>query len=259
MSNYEIKKADFEKQKNELKTFAEQQATSTELDKFSTDGQWSDFLTGGLAGLISGHKVTGEEMNSLVIKLQSCFAEINERDRKVIKEFGQVYETFEALDKGYIQGILIGVKSAEEASREAKQAQADIDDTIKALGITIDKLKSFKDQINSYEHLKDVDQIWEDLGNAENDLNTVSDKVEGIDKFVKEELKSLNKLKEKIGPLSLDLDKNEKKISEYETRLQEAENEKEKIVQRLNIAYVIAGSALGLTVVQIVLLLIGVL
>lgn len=160
---YSIQKTDFEKQKKELKKFAEQPATSTELDKFSTGGQWSDFWSGGLLGVLSGHKVTGEEINSLVVELQNCFAEINERDRKVIKEFGQVYETFEALDKGYIQGIVIGVKSAEKASQEAKEAQKDIDDTIKALQITINKLKDFKDEIKRYSHLNDIDSLWKDV------------------------------------------------------------------------------------------------
>ena len=89
MSEYSIVKTDFEKQKKELKDFAEQPATSTELDKFSTSGKFSDFLSGGLLGLID-HKVTGEEMNKLVTELQTCFAEINERDRKVIKVFNSI-------------------------------------------------------------------------------------------------------------------------------------------------------------------------
>lgn len=165
MSEYNIEKANFEKQKEELKTFAEQPATSTELDKFSTKGKFSDFLGGGLLGMLD-HKVTGDEMNEFVAELQKCFVEINERDKKVIKEFGQVYETFESLDKGYIQGILIGVKSAEEASREAKVAQKDIDDTIKALRLTVQKLQEFKKQINAYAHIKDVDEMWDSLNEA---------------------------------------------------------------------------------------------
>lgn len=169
-----IQKADFEKQKKELKAFAEQPATSTELDEFSTDVKLSDFLSDGLISLFNGHKVTGDELNKLVIKLQSCFAEINERDRKVIKEFGQVYETFEALDKGYIQGILIGVRSAERASQEAKDAQKDINDTIKALQITINKLKEFKSEINQYAHLKDIDGIWCDIQRFEIKLESIS-------------------------------------------------------------------------------------
>ena len=63
---YSIQKTRFEKQKKELKAFSEQPATSTELDKFSTDGQWSDFWAGGLAGVLSGHKVTGRLSKNLV-------------------------------------------------------------------------------------------------------------------------------------------------------------------------------------------------
>lgn len=177
MPEYSIEKTNFEKQKKELKKFADQPATSTELDKFSTGGQWSDFWSGGLAGVLSGHKVTGEEMNSLVTELQSCFAEINERDRKVIKEFGQVYETFEALDKGYIQGILIGVESAKHASEEAKAAQKDADDAIKALQKTISKLKQFKDEVNRHKHLKDVDEMWSDVHRIDGQIEEFSEKI----------------------------------------------------------------------------------
>lgn len=198
MPEYSIQKTDFEKQKKELKAFAEQPATITELDKFSTDGQWSDFWSGGLTGVLSGHKVTGEEMNSLVTKLQSCFVEINERDRKVIKEFGQVYETFEALDKGYIQGILIGVKSAEKASQEAKDAQKDIDDTIKALQITIDKLKEFKDEINRYAHLKDIDGIWNDIRQFETELESISKKIKSQGAALDKKISTLEQLKTRI-------------------------------------------------------------
>jgi hypothetical protein len=195
---YSIQKADFEKQKKELKAFAEQPATSTELDKFSTDGQWSDFWSGGLVGVLSGHKVTGEEINSLVTKLQSCFAEINERDRKVIKEFGQVYETFEALDKGYIQGILIGVKSAERASQEAKDAQKDINDTIKALQITINKLKEFKGEINRYAHIKDIDDIWCDIQRFQIELESISTELKTQGANLDKKISILEQLKIRI-------------------------------------------------------------
>jgi hypothetical protein len=228
---YSIQKTDFEKQKKELKTFAEQPATSTQLDKFDTDGKWSDFWSGGLPGVLSGHKVTGDEMNDLVTELQSCFKEINERDRKIIKEFGQVYETFEALDKGYIQGILIGVKSAEKASQEAKDAQKDIDDTIKALQITISKLKEFKDEVNRYKHLKDIDQLWGDIRQFETDLKNIS--------------KSLK-------------NNEANELYKYEERLQKSEDENLQLKNKVNVAYIIAGCSLGLSILQIILQLAGI-
>lgn len=188
MSDYSIAKADFEKQKAELKSFAEDLDESTELVKFSTDGNLFDFLSGGLWGLLD-HKVTGEEMNNFVANLQKCLVKINERERNVIKEFGQVYETFEVLDKGYIQGILIGVKSAEEASKEAKAAQKDIDNTIKALKLTVQKLQEFKNQVNNHVHLKDIDDMWRDLKSL----------IEYIDTFSLNLKKEYERLDQKIG------------------------------------------------------------
>lgn len=223
MSEYTIEKADFEEQKEKLKIFAEKPATSTQLDKFSTSGKLSDFLSGGLLGLID-HKVTGDEMNELVVKLQSCFVEINEREREVIKEFGQVYETFEALDKEYIESIIISVKSAEKASREAKAAQKDIDDTIKALQITISKLKEFRDEVNEYDHLKDIDEIW--------------NYYHYLDGYLKD--------------WSKNLDKKETGLTRQIAELSQLKN-------RVNIAWIIAGSALGVSVIQIILLFMGIL
>ncbi len=198
MAGFEIERANFEKKKNELKKFAEQKATNTELSGVETDGQWSDFWSGGIPGWLSGHKVTGDELNSLVTKLQNCFVEVNERERKVVKEFGQVYETFEALDKGYIQGILISVKSAEKASSEAKAAQKDIDDTINALQITVDKLKNFKEEINGYSHLEDIDEIWTDVQRFDKSLRELSNKSKEQNKNLSAKVSDLLKFKKNI-------------------------------------------------------------
>lgn len=322
VTEYNIEKTNFEKKKNQLKTFADQTPASPELDKFSTDGNLSDFLTGGLFGLME-HKVTGEELNNLVTELQACLAECNERDRTLIKEFGQVYETFEALDKDYIQGILIGVKSAEKASAEAKTAQKDINDTIKALQITINKLKEFKDEIKRYSHLKDIDDMWDDIFQLDKDLNDLSEKVKeqnfesskkiiGLNRFKNKlekydhihdvddmwndiygtdgKLEQLSKkhkeissyLTEKIGELTewrdrieqcehiQDIEENidnkssrisniGEPLSNHEERLEFYERENSQLKKHINFAYIIAGSSLGISIIQIIMLLIGVL
>ena len=265
MPRYTIQKTDFEKQKKKLKAFSEQPATSTELEKFSTGGQWSDFLSGGLIGGLCGHKVTGEEINDLVTKLQSCFAEINERDRKVIKEFGQVYETFEALDKGYIQGILIGVKSAEKASQEAKDAQKDINDTIKALQITINKLKEFKSEINQYAHLKDIDDIWCDMQRFEIELEIISaelntqgvkigyfNDIDAEGEFSHGLIRNIEATDNKVLTV-------EKNIQKYGERLQKAEDENVQLKRKINTAYIVAGGAIVLSAIQLILQLAGIL
>ncbi len=303
MPEYSIEKTNFEKQKKELKEFANQPATSTELDKFSTGGQWSDFWSGGFPGVLSGHKVTGEEMNRLVTELQSCFAEINERDRKVIKEFGQVYETFEALDKGYIQGILIGVESAKHASEEAKAAQKDADDAIKALQITISKLKQFKDEVNRHKHLKDIDEMWSDVHRIDGQIEEISEKVdtyepqiEALSKKIDDTISGIqehinalteyNDNLEKIEHLSdidslwTDVDDEweyshslGKEVETLSGKTSEIENnvaglkdiiatlDKENIElkNKIKIAIVVAGGALGFFVLQLILSAMGIL
>lgn len=160
MPEYSIQKTDFEKQKKEL---SEKHAISTKLDKVSVDWRWSDFWSGG-------HKVTGEEFNSLVIKLQSWFVEISERERENNKEFIQIRERLYAFYEEFKQDVITSAKTAteankqaEEARKEAEEAQKQIDDIIERLQITINKLKKFKDEINQYEHIKDIDNLWCDI------------------------------------------------------------------------------------------------
>lgn len=231
---YGIEKVNFEKQKEELKEFIEQPVVSTELDTFATSGKMSDFLSGGLVGVLSGHKVTGEELNSFVTKLQRCFVEINERNRKVIKGFGQIYETFEALDKGYIQGILIGVKSAEKASQEAKNAQKDVDDTIKALQGTINKLKEFKDEVGRYSHLKDIDKIWNDILQLDRNLKIISKKIEEQETTLNKRIAELNQFRTKIekqahindiDDIWIDIKSSNLKVEEISTNLKRLSND----------------------------------
>ena len=45
---------------------------------------------------------------------------------KLIKEFGQVYSALEALDKDYIQAILISIKATEETSEGIQKTQEQI-------------------------------------------------------------------------------------------------------------------------------------
>ncbi|MDE7088776.1 MAG: hypothetical protein K2O54_01520, partial [Prevotella sp.] len=201
--------------------------------------------------------VTGEELNNLVVELQSCFAEINERDRKLTKEFGQVYETFEALDKGYIQGILIGVKSAEKASQEAKEAQKDIDDTIEALQKTITKLKEFKDEVNKNMHLDDIDQMWSDILQ----INSFIVKLKEL-----EHISDIDTVWEYSHSIGANTENLSNKLSEAEAEIKRCkeslvlhENEKTHMKQRINIAYIVAGSAMAISIIQMCLLFVGVL
>lgn len=236
MQEYSLAQADFDEQKRKIKEFAEQPATSTELGKFNTNGQFDDFLIGGIPGLLAGHKVTGKEINELVAELQSCFAEINERDRKVIEEFGQIYKTFEALDKGYIQGIIASVKSAEYASKEAKNAQKDIDDTFQLLQKVVSKLIQFKDDMKSHKHLDDIDDMWLDIqrinGQVGYNCTKIDDIICEMQKYNSDVEKTVVSLKDSVTSLN---------------------KENLALKNKIKIAFAIAASAVGLSVIQLVL------
>lgn len=113
MADIQISKRNFEIAKNRIKSFANNTPSSVQLPTLEEKGgifNWFD------------KTVTGVEMNDITRKIQSVFIQQNTHIRKVYQEFGTLYNTFETLDKEYIQGIINSVKEAEEASKKAEEA-----------------------------------------------------------------------------------------------------------------------------------------
>lgn len=135
MPNLPIKCSSFELNKEKIKKFSANLPRPIEL-KAVAEKRFCIF----------DHNVTGKEFNSLIQDLQKALCDSNEVDRKIIKEFASIYNTFESLDKGYIQGICASVASAEESSQQAlvayekaRLAQDRIKITMKALQDTAEK------------------------------------------------------------------------------------------------------------------------
>ncbi len=145
---------DFEEAKGKIKQFTDQMPSNPTFRPFP--------VAGGLFNWFP-HNVTGDELNSFVKSLEKHMIDFNRNQIAFLKEFGHVYEAFESLDRDYIQAILIAVKSAEKASTEAKDAQRDIDITVDRLCQTVESYKRFKSKVESYEHLEDTDQMWNEL------------------------------------------------------------------------------------------------
>lgn len=139
-----IKNEKFEINKERIKAFSNSLPHPIRLEAVEENGglfNWFD------------HNVTGKELNSLITNLQRAFRQNNEVNKDIIKEFRTVYNTFESLDKGYIQGILASTVSASEASQQAESAskqaleawgkarvaQERIDTTMKALQDAVEK------------------------------------------------------------------------------------------------------------------------
>lgn len=141
-----IKPHNFNRAKSSIQQFASTVPDEITLQEFEVDcwhGLWD-------------HKVTGQEMNNYSLQVQNQFIRTNETLRSVFYEFSDVYDAFEALDKDYIQGILIAIREAEEASEQALQASEQAlnasDEnkrTIEALKKTIEKIKEIKKDVSS--------------------------------------------------------------------------------------------------------------
>jgi hypothetical protein len=191
MGELVIKFHDFEKAKNEIKEFSEHTATDFDLhmvDDTKSGGEfWGDIFLG--RGLGRSHKVNGEELNNLISEVQTHLIDINSTQVKLIKEFGQVFSALEALDKDYIKAILISIKATEETSQSIKEKQIQIDKIVVNQKKTLEKLLKFKQKLDSYEHLNDIDKIWRDCQSWYKEIKTLFKSVDLATESSKESAK----------------------------------------------------------------------
>lgn len=113
MNKLTIQKSKFDDEKNKIKAFAQNLPSEISLPCVDTDG--------ALWGLFD-HRVTGVELNRLSRQIQNNLIATNQTVSTIIKEFTQIYNTFEVLDKSYIQGIVGSIEEANSASIRALEA-----------------------------------------------------------------------------------------------------------------------------------------
>lgn len=233
MNGLVIQYHDFENAKEELKNFSEQ--TTTELDLKKVDdskrvGEWfGDFLLGRGIGL--NHTVKGEELNELTMQIQSHFQSVNDTQIKLIKEFGQVYTALEALDNDYIQAILISIKATEETSKGVKKTQDNLRKVVDNQKKTIEELSKFKNEINSYIHLKDIDTLW-------NDCQKCDTKITELKKML----------------VQSDIVDQQNYIQEINNYIEEMKKQNEETSKtyskKLKLAYILSGCGIGLSLIE---------
>ena len=117
MEELVIKKHDFEVAKENLKKFSQKESKDIAISSVKTSG-W--FLG------LGNHKVTGSELNDRLSVVQQHLIDLNETNNRTIKEFGQIYSALDALDKEYLQAILISINATKETSKQIKDAQEKI-------------------------------------------------------------------------------------------------------------------------------------
>lgn len=306
MDDLVIQHHDFENAKNEIKIFSEQ--TLMDLDirrvKNKKDGVevFGDLLLG--RGFNLDHVVTGDELNDLTSQIQKNFYNINNTLIKLIKEFGQVYSALEALDRDYIQAIILSIKATEETSKGLQKTQEQIKKIVENQRRTLEELKKFKQKIDGYVHLDEIDQLWtyveeqkrylkeidrigtdqaerletalqdvyniskrvsaseKDIQNLHENINKVNgiahlEDVDNIWTTVKEHSGILTKLEKQNEVTAYSVKKNKEEINENIVEVVQATNAViEELTKKVKYAYWIAGGALCLAVIVLILLLV---
>ena len=271
-----IKTHDFEEAKEELKKFSEEDIELFNLDRVNEYKDFWEYLGGilSLQGINLHRPVKGKDLNILIRQIQKNLESINNNELEFVKQIRQVYTALESLDKEYISGILLGVESALKASekadrasqkalsanREALTAQEDIKRAIEQQKTmietqqklsarqttTIQALQHFREKLDSYEHLADVDSIWSDVQKQKAELEDMKVYVENITSLADKQDEKINELHEK----SLTIAEPVRQKRDFSDKLEEVKNE---CSAKLKTAYILAGGAIGLAVLELIL------
>ena len=158
MNQLTIQTKNFDSAKNQLKKFSSNPELNTPLNLSKTKGVF---------GLFS-HNVTGTELNTLTVDIQKNLIEIRNQNIKIVKEFFQVYQALEALDKDYIHAIITSIKKIEEVSNNTRilaekteKNTLDIVSTIEMQKKTIQVLAKFKDNYEKAQSDDKINLLWD--------------------------------------------------------------------------------------------------
>ena len=151
MTNLPTNYHNFEIQKENIRKFSNKILEPVELKAVDEKFLWK-----------FDHRVTGTEFNAAIEQIQEAFKKNYEISKDIVREFKDVYNTFESLDKDYIQGICASVATAKESAKqaleasnqandsfeEARSAQERIEKTTNALRYTVEKFQERFEQLD---------------------------------------------------------------------------------------------------------------
>lgn len=190
MNEIAIKRHSFDLAKNRLKEFSEKTEAELKIDKVRTDG---NFLG------LGDHKVTGYELNRRLETIQEHFIAANTTNNKVIKEFREVYNALDVLDKDYITSIVANVKAIEKTSNDVRVQQgtlkqhneklanqqsklnahqAEIEKNVANISKIVTALKVFKEKLEGYTYLQDIDNMWDDIDICKKNIEKINKNIQ---------------------------------------------------------------------------------
>ncbi len=151
---------DFNKKMEKLKKFSENLPKETSFPRFRTS---VGFLK-RIVSMSSSYSVTGSDLNSLTGVIEKKLIDQNEVIVRTIQEFNTIYETFSALDEGYINGILDALEGAEKGIEDGERNQNEIKQIIKTIEAEVlnnkidfeNKTKKADEEIEGLRSLKEA-------------------------------------------------------------------------------------------------------
>lgn len=264
MEKVNIKTHSFEDAKLAIKQFAEQTNSDLELMRVKEKKEvleWlGDFVLG--SGIKTDHYVNGEELNDLTLQIQKHLQSIKTIQIDQNKIFGQVYTALESLDKEYIQAILVNQSSLEEASESIGVNQNRIEKLVNDQKKIITNLNKFKQKLDSYAHLEDIDKIWNDCQKLNQDMTELSSFISEAIEIGENNTKKINEMEHLMQVQdeqhSKCLDTQKKYIESIMPHVAETEDTDlllKKLNKKIQYTYWIAGGSMMLVLVEFFLLL----
>ena len=209
-----VKKHNFTKSIQQIEEFGKMATKEIEITPVQTEGTFIPF---------NDHNVTGDELNDVITEIQEHLIEVNKLQIKFVREFSNVYDAFNYLDKDYIDAInnnihSIGVvskqaltasKQANEAAIQAQMANKNVEAAVDTQKKIVDTLCIFKADIDKIKHIWNIDEIWENTEDARKKINKLGDelkKLHGVvDATALQTENSYNRIQEQLNNLSADI------------------------------------------------------
>ena len=276
MSKPVVDKANFNAYLRKIRDFSNTLPANPKFEKFETEGTFWGF---------TNHQVTGSEMNDFVEKLQERLVVVNDVFRSIVKEFSEVYQVFEALDKEYVAGILRSLEEAHKAIIVAQKACDDNALTLEKLGNTVEKLLQVSDELSDFKKESSkrlnlieqkvlvLDKCSKDIAQLQSHQNTLKKQYEEVYDLItllrnKNIVDNINLLQAYINDHDVRLqslsNKQNNDTFRFESKLRQQEEEmisqiedllaKQVLYQKKTIvAYIIGGVSLALSIAGICL------
>lgn len=225
MNELVVKKTNFDESLKKLDKLSKENKSLPEFQKFQEkSGPFELFDS----------RVKGSDMNQFAGQVQETFIVMNDKINMFYKQFVEIYNAFDSLDKEYISGIVAAFNQAIDATKKAEDAQKEINKTVELLKVAVDKMKEFNTKV-SYELNRIDGENWK-----ENALKHQKE-LEHLDKNAEYIIESINAYEESHNRLL-------KHLASYE-------NEKKLYRRNLMICWIASGA---MFLVSLVLIIAGV-